>query len=364
MLKIISKDLTLENFVKKVTCNYKLLHKFSITQFIFRISYIFCILFMTVSILPVKLFANDNELKNANYSAVKNLIFCIDAKFFPFTNPETPYLSGKPDCNKKLPYNSTGFLIDNKGYIITVSPKKGIICSCSPIKATMENSDTLSARVIGYDIKTRITVLKIELEKTYSFHFSPSDICYEEHQTSALYFTNERNLQARKCIITEHNNKPHLQKITINESLNTFGCPILNNEGIIIGLISGVEENVVDKNSVNSYSMIPINLARMIAMNIIHKYDSKGGWLGINCSCKNQTKCDGIRIEEVIPDSPADQYGIKRGDIIIGLNGAKPTDIFHLIHMITEQKPGIKVDLTIQRNNTSMTVSPILGTKP
>ena len=334
------------------------------TQFMFRIFYIFCVLFMTVSILPGKLHANDKEFENANYSSARNLICFIDTKFFPFKNPETPYLSSKPDYSKKLPTILTGFLIDNKGYIITVSPIKGVICSCLPIKATLENGDTLNTRIIGCDIKTRLTVLKIELEKTYSFPFNTSDINHEENQTMTLCFTHDRSLQVSKGKITTSKTKRYLQKITANEPLNTFGGPVLNNEGIIIGLISGPDETGVEKNSDNSYFMIPINLARMIAMNIIHKYDSKGGWLGINCSCKNQSDYSGILIEEVIPDSPADQCGIKRGDIIIGLNGTKPTDIFHLIHMIIEQKPGRKVDITVLSNNTRVTFSPILGTKP
>ncbi|MBL4635334.1 MAG: PDZ domain-containing protein, partial [Kofleriaceae bacterium] len=42
-------------------------------------------------------------------------------------------------------------------------------------------------------------------------------------------------------------------------------------------------------------------------------------WLGVSISAAY----GGVRVDEVIPDTPADMAGIQRGDIIIGIDGSK-----------------------------------------
>ena len=68
----------------------------------------------------------------------------------------------------------------------------------------------------------------------------------------------------------------------------------------------------------------------------------------------------GIVITDVIPNSPADKAGLKRGDVFITLNGRKLTTGEELRLIIAETMPGTKLKLGLSRGGKPVTVEVML----
>lgn len=85
------------------------------------------------------------------------------------------------------------------------------------------------------------------------------------------------------------------------------------------------------------------------------------GWLGIRM--KDETSDEGVEILEVINDSPAEQAGLKTGDVVLEVNGTKVANPDEVREIIWKHKPGEKVKFTIVRGTEDLKVTVTLGEK-
>lgn len=68
-----------------------------------------------------------------------------------------------------------------------------------------------------------------------------------------------------------------------------------------------------------------------------------------------------VIIEGVIADSPAENAGLKSGDIILSINDIAVVKSGDVSKMISQHKPGDKMEIKILRENKIMTLMPALG---
>ena len=72
----------------------------------------------------------------------------------------------------------------------------------------------------------------------------------------------------------------------------------------------------------------------------------------------------GALIIEVVPDSPADEAGLKEGDIIRAVDGREVHEDHPLAELIGSYEPGEQIELTIIRDGRRITVDVELGARP
>lgn len=72
----------------------------------------------------------------------------------------------------------------------------------------------------------------------------------------------------------------------------------------------------------------------------------------------------GAEVDDIVPGSPAAKAGIKKGDIILEINGQKVIDEEFLVNSITKTKVGDKVNLKIRRNGKVITFTLQPVTRP
>jgi len=65
----------------------------------------------------------------------------------------------------------------------------------------------------------------------------------------------------------------------------------------------------------------------------------------------------GALITEIVPNSPAEQAGLKAGDVILSYNGASVEEGDTLLGVIRSCQPGSNVIIIISRQKTTETVS-------
>lgn len=100
--------------------------------------------------------------------------------------------------------------------------------------------------------------------------------------------------------------------------------------------------------------------------------NTEEGWLGvyvqdINHALKeamNLKSEEGVLVRDVVEDSPADEAGIKREDVILVFNQEKVEYSEHLIRLVRKTSPGDKVELVIVRDGKKKTLTITTGETP
>lgn len=85
------------------------------------------------------------------------------------------------------------------------------------------------------------------------------------------------------------------------------------------------------------------------------------GYLGIQPALYNT---QGITVVNVHADSPAQNAGIKQGDILLKIAGIPVTSVFDVTEQVAELTPGSEISIEIQRHNKKMTFNVLVTEMP
>lgn len=94
---------------------------------------------------------------------------------------------------------------------------------------------------------------------------------------------------------------------------------------------------------------------------------AKGAWLGVRLSSIDRSDDDkssaekGAPVSGVIDDSPADKAGIKKGDIIVNVDGGAVSDADDLVRLLKDKSPGAKAQVTVLRDGKKQSLTVTLG---
>ena len=93
-----------------------------------------------------------------------------------------------------------------------------------------------------------------------------------------------------------------------------------------------------------------------------------GGWLGVRImpvpaplAAHLKTKDTGVMVGNLVKDSPAHKAGLRRYDVIVGMDGKAVENGPALVKGVGDHKAGDKVDLSIIRKGGKMTLQVTLG---
>ncbi len=86
--------------------------------------------------------------------------------------------------------------------------------------------------------------------------------------------------------------------------------------------------------------------------------DDETGWLGVYIENidselaeeEGLPSTDGVYVNGIVDDSPAEEAGLKKGDVILKFNGQEARSVRRLTRLIEDTKPKTKVDIEILRN--------------
>jgi serine protease Do len=103
-----------------------------------------------------------------------------------------------------------------------------------------------------------------------------------------------------------------------------------------------------------------------------YKVSSKRGWLGVyiqNIDRDIKEAMDleskkGVLIRDVVDDSPADDAGIEREDVIIEFDGKSVSNTSGFTKLVRETSPGEEVTLTLIRDGKEKTITVVLDKLP
>jgi C-terminal processing protease CtpA/Prc len=97
--------------------------------------------------------------------------------------------------------------------------------------------------------------------------------------------------------------------------------------------------------------------------------DGEFGWLGVHIQnitpglveALDLDSEEGVLIDDVVDDSPAEEAGLMKGDVILRYDGSTVNDVKELTEMVRKTEPGTGIEIVINRKGRELTVLAEIG---
>jgi serine protease Do len=259
---------------------------------------------------------------------------------------------------REFPQNSlgSGFIIDEKGYILT---NNHVIEKADKIKVRLSDEEEFDAEVVGRDPKTDIALIKIEPTKPLqAVTMGDSDKLQVGEWLIAIgnpfgleHTVTAGIVSAKGRVI---GSGPYDDFIQTDASINpgNSGGPLINMRGEVVGISTAI---IAGGQGIGF--AIPINMAKQILLQLKEKGEVTRGWLGVMIQRVTPElakqfgleKSEGALVAQVMEDSPAEKAGIKREDIIIEFDDKKIHKMTELPKIVANTPIGKRVDVKVIR---------------
>jgi S1-C subfamily serine protease len=340
------------------------------------------------------------EEKNTNvvnqiYKADGNGVAFIESQLEP---QESEFLNpfGEPEAESGGTATGSGFVIDNEGHILT---NNHVIEGASKVEVKLgESEKEYEAEVVGADPGTDIALLKVEapskeLHPLTLGHSSDVEVGdpvvaignpfgLDRTVTSGIVSALQRQIQAPNGFSINH-------VIQTDAAINpgNSGGPLIDAGGAVIGINSQIATGGGGDGNVGIGFAIPIDTIRAEIKDLETKGEVEHAFLGISggtvtpelAKALNLPVKQGVIVQQVVKNGPADKAGLEAGDtsatingqevrlggdIITEANGKKMTSMEDLIEQIQDSKPGDKLELKVLHDGNEKSVDVTLGTQP
>ena len=268
----------------------------------------------------------------------------------------------------------SGVIVSDQGYILT---NHHVVEAADEIEVALADARRAKARVVGSDPDTDLAVLKLELKSLPAATFAQS----EQARVGDIVLAIGNPFGVGQTVtsgIISALGRSHLGINTFENFIQTDAAINPGNSG---GALVDVNGNLIGINSAiytrsgGSQGIgfaIPSSLARQVMEQIIETGTVTRGWVGIGvqdltaelAETLKLPKVTGALITEVVNSSPAEQAGIKPGDVLVGVEGKPVVDYSSTLNLISALKPGNSAVLRLMRDNKEFNVKVGVGKRP
>ncbi|HEY8224275.1 MAG TPA: Do family serine endopeptidase [Pyrinomonadaceae bacterium] len=266
----------------------------------------------------------------------------------------------------------SGVIVSQDGYILT---NHHVIDGADQIKVDLNDSRTLEAKVVGSDAPSDLAVLKVNATSLPVLALGDSDRTRIGDVVLAIGNPLGVGQTVTMGIISAKGRQTGLSNGAFEDFLQT-DAPINqgNSGGALVSTNSelvGINSQILSPSggSIGLGFAIPSNMARTVMEQLVNTGKVRRGQLGITvlkipseeASKLGVTQGPGLVVYDVQPGSAADRAGLRRGDVITGLNGTPVNDPNTFRNQIAGTAPGTHVTLTVQRDGAERQVQATLG---
>jgi len=258
----------------------------------------------------------------------------------------------------------SGFILSEDGYILT---NEHVISGAEQIKVRLTDQRVFPGKIIGVDPKTDVAVVKIEADKPLPVAVLGDSDRLKVGQW-ALAIGNPFGLDSTLTVgvisatgRTDIGIEDYEDFVQTDASINpgNSGGPLLN----IYGEVVGVNTAIVASGQGIGFA-IPINLAKLVADQLISRGEVTRGWLGVSIQPLDADLAEsfgldrvtGALVTSVLPGTPAEKAGLQRGDVLLSFDG-KPVRSVKELQLLVASSP-LNVDLPVEvlRQGTRLTL--------
>lgn len=270
--------------------------------------------------------------------------------------------------------SGSGFIIQSNGYILTNNHVAAPAANGGELTVVFDNGEKAKAKIVGRNTSYDLAVLKVDREGLPTSVLGDSAQVKVGELVIAIGAPLGLNGTVTAGIISSldrpvtaggSGDLAFINAIQTDAAINpgNSGGPLLDGAGRVIGINSAIATLAGsvggEAGSIGLGFAIPINTAKRIAEEIIATGDSNTPIIGVVLNTAYAG--EGAEVGELTAGGPAEEAGIRVGDVITELNGRQVADSTELVVAIRSYAPGESVEINLERNGQQQTVTLILG---
>lgn len=254
----------------------------------------------------------------------------------------------------------SGFIISDDGYILT---NAHVVADADRVTVRLTDRREFDAKVIGADLRTDVAVIKIEADDLPTVKIGDPDklspgqwvlaigapFGLENSATAGIVSATSRAIGGSDIYV------PFIQTdVAVNPG--NSGGPLFNLQGEVVGINSMIFSRTGGYMGLSF--AIPIDVAMDVRKQLIETGHVVRGRIGVTVQDVNAQlaqsfgldKPRGALVSFVEKDAPAEEAGLKPGDVILSINGEPIEHSNELAVTIAGLKPGEEAELGVWRD--------------
>ncbi len=267
----------------------------------------------------------------------------------------------------------SGFIISTDGYVLT---NAHVVAQAKEVTVKLTDKREFKAKVMGYDRKTDVALLKIEAGNLPVVRLgNPSEtkvgewvvaigspFGFENTVTAGIVSAKSRELPDEAYV-------PFLQTdVAVNPG--NSGGPLFNMKGEVIGINSQIYSRSGGYQGLSF--AIPIDVALSVKDQLQKSGKVTRGKIGVGVQAVTKELAEsfglkntqGALIGNVERGSPGDKAGLQPGDVVLAFNGKTVERSIDLPRMVGLLKPNEKATLKVWHDGKEKSVDITLGEMP
>ena len=260
----------------------------------------------------------------------------------------------------------SGVIVTSDGYIVT---NNHVVEDADSIMVKLPGAQKeYRAKLVGSDPKSDIAVIRIEAEGLTPIRMGSS----AELKIGDIVFAIGNPFGVGLSVSQGIVSAQHKNGIGINEYENFIqtdasinpgnsGGALIDSRGALIGINSAIITRSGGNNGIGF--AIEVDMVKSIAKKLIEDGSVTRGYLGVSIGDLTKelqslyTHENGALLNDIVADSPAQKAGLKRGDLIVAVDGRTVSNAADLKNTIGMYRPGSRIKITYERDGETETVS-------
>ena len=288
-----------------------------------------------------------------------------------FGDGQGPFEAPRDRREKSL---GSGVIVSPEGYVLT---NNHVVDGATEVKVTLSDKREYVAKIVGTDPKTDVAVLKIDAQNLKPVTLGDSSKV--EVGDTALAIGNPFGVgQTVTRGIISATGRGNLGIEDYEDFLQTdapinpgnSGGALINDRGELVGINTAILTHSQGSEGIGF--AVPVNLARQVMDQILKNGKVERAFMGIlpqdmtpeMAKAFGQKDARGVVVGDVTANSPAAESGVRRGDILLEVDGKPVATANELRMTISMMQPGTDVRLKVLRDGSEHQISVKLGEMP
>ena len=267
-------------------------------------------------------------------------------------------------------------IVSEQGYILT---NAHVVEAADEIEVALADNRRAKAKVIGTDPETDLAVIKIDLPKLPVITFGQS----EQAQVGDMVLAIGNPFGVGQTVtfgIISAIARNHLGINTFENFIQTdaainpgnSGGALVDISGNMIGINTAIYSRTPGGASLGIGFAIPAATAKLVLDQLVQTGTVTRGWIGVAVQELTPELAQSLKIgeprgtliSEVFSGTPADQAGMKTGDVLIAVDGKPVTDSTGMLTLISAIAPGASATLKVIRAQKTIDLKVTVGKRP
>jgi serine protease Do len=267
--------------------------------------------------------------------------------------------------------NGSGVIIRSDGYVLT---NNHVVEKASHIEVILQDGRRFEGEVVGRDPATDLAVVQIDASGLPRASFADSTDVKSGQWVLAIgspfgldYTTTAGVISAvGRAGLGANEIEDYIQT---DASINpgNSGGPLVNLSGKVVG----INTMIVGRGTGIGFA-VPSNLARTVSGQLIDKGKVQRAWIGVTfqeLTPRLARRLDvsaegGAVVSSVVDGGPADEAGVKPGDVIVSVDGEELQESQDLLRKVIAKPVGSKVQLGVIRDGDRVKLEIETGERP